>query len=62
MARKNREKEIQDYIEAISFVKSVKEKAPSNPKVTDELEKMEKRFHDAFYEFMNNKTNTGKQK
>jgi len=55
MAKRKIDKEIKTQMEAISYTKSLREKAPSNPKLTEDLGRLEKKYHDELFELMDRK-------
>ena len=52
MAKKKIDKDMKTLVEAISYTKSCREKAPSNPKLTEGLGRLENEFHNELYELL----------
>jgi len=55
MGKKKSAEKTKVIVEAITFIKSIKGKAPVNPKINEALDRMEKEFHDELFQLMSEK-------
>ena len=60
MGKKRADDTIKTLVEAIDFIKSVRETAPANQKIADALDRTEKEMHDELFELLALKVTTGK--
>jgi len=60
MAKKKLDEEIEKHVQAIGYIKSLKESAPSNQIIAEVLEKMEKELNEALFQLLSQKMTRGK--
>ena len=60
MGKKKADETIKTLVEAIRFIKSVRETAPANRKIIDALDRTEKEMHDELFDLMALKVTAGK--
>ena len=60
MGKKRADDTIKTLVEAIDFIKSVRETAPTNQKIADALDRTEKELLDELFELLAQKVTTGK--
>jgi archaellum component FlaD/FlaE len=60
MAKKKLDDAIEKHVEAIDFIKRLKESAPSNQIIAEVLDKVEKELNEALFQLLRQKITTGK--
>ena len=60
MAKRKLDDAIGKYVQAIGFIKRLRESAPSNQIIAEALDKMEKELNEALFQLLNQKMTTGK--
>jgi hypothetical protein len=56
MAKKKKNQSVRALVEGISFIKSIRETAPQNPKIAGALNRIEAELHEELYEVMSETT------